>query len=172
MATNPEKSVTEAFTATVGFLLLLALIPLGWIAWAFNDRHRTCVQLKNGMVLGYEAVFDLGRPYFKPIVVPKYPDGKPLIRDEVWAIFISDTTIYGLAMRPDPRNDYRYAWRTDTDLVMQDEQPELFDTLVSEAGNTNWDYEIDDIGPSWLLNDLVRSGRLEATHCQTSFLTW
>jgi len=172
MATKQQNHVSEAFLATVSLLLLLALIPLGWIAWVFNDRHRTCVHLESGMVLGFEAVFDLGRPYFKPVVVPKYPDGTPLIRDEMWSIFISDTTIYGLTMRPIPNNDYRYAWRADTGLVMQSEQPELFDTLVSEAGNTNWDYEIDDIGPKWLLNDLVRSGRLEAMHCQTAVVTW
>lgn len=93
----------------IGCVLFVALVPVLWLAVVFNVRHRICVRLENGANLGYEAVFDLTRPLFRPIAVPKLPDGIPLIRDGMWAIYVSNTTIYGWALGRTSDEDYWYA---------------------------------------------------------------
>ncbi|WP_372605016.1 hypothetical protein, partial [Actibacterium sp.] len=68
--------------ALSGLALLPCIVLVLWIFIAFNNRYRTCVRLENGANLGYEAVFDLGRPYLKPIAVPRTEDGTPIVRDK------------------------------------------------------------------------------------------
>ena len=92
--------------AGLGLLLLLLLVPTVWVFLAFNNKYRQCVQLKNGLNLGYEAVFDLSRPFFKPIAVPRFQNGVSLIRDELWAITITDTTVFGVTLAIENEGGY------------------------------------------------------------------
>lgn len=79
IATRPRPPVGTV--AAVAAIVLL--IPLLWLFVAFNATFRQCVPLKNGLALGYEAVFDLREPYFMPIAVPKFADGTPLVRNDI-----------------------------------------------------------------------------------------
>jgi len=160
------------FGTVLGLLMLLLLVPAVWVLLAFNSRYRECVQLENGLNLGYEAVFDLSRPYFKPIAIPKFPDGTPLIRDEMWEIYITNTTVYGMALGPTSEEDYWYAWRADIGLVLKEDDPAPYERLVAEAGNANWDIEIGSIGTGWLLKELIRRPQFEVRSCPTSLITW
>ena len=83
--------------ALAGVVLLPCVVLALWIVVVFNTRYRTCVQLENGANLGYEAVFDLSRPYLKPIAVPRLEDGTPILRDMLWSIKVTPTTIYGVS---------------------------------------------------------------------------
>ena len=158
--------------AVLGLLLLLSLVPAVWVFLAFNSKYRQCVQLENGLNLGYEAVFDLSRPYFKPNAVPRFADGKPLIRDGSWETYITTTSIYGWALGPTSEDDYQFAWRADTGLVLKYDDAALYDRLVTEAGNANWDFGTGSYGTGWLLNELTKIPQFEVRRCPTSLLTW
>jgi len=56
--------------AVAGVVLLPCVLLALWVVVVLNARYRTCVQLENGANLGYEAVFDLSRPYLKPSPEP------------------------------------------------------------------------------------------------------
>lgn len=158
--------------AAIAVAALILLLPAVWLFIAYNGKHGVCVPLENGLNLGYEAVFDLSRPYFRPIAVPKFPDGAPLIRDKTWEIFVTDTTIYGLALGQTSESDYRFAWRADTGLVRQQDHQATYEALIAEAGHANWDIEIDSVGTGWLLDELLRRRQPTSKRCPTSFLTW
>ena len=158
--------------AAIAFALIALLLPAAWLFNAYDRQYRVCVPLENGLYLGYEAIFDLSRPYFKPIAVPKFPDGTPLIRDETWAIYVTETTIYGLAIGPSPDEDFRFAWRSDVGLVRQQDNHATYDALIAEAGPANLDIDIDSVGTGWLLNELLRRRQPASDRCPTSLLTW
>lgn len=160
-----------ANTAIKGAALIL-LLPAVWLFIVYNGKHRACIPLENGLNLGYEAVFDLGRPYFRPIAVPKFQNGTPLIHEKTWEIFVTDTTIYGLALGETSKLDYRFAWRADTGLVRQQDDKATYEALTANAGHANWDIEIDSVGTGWLLDELIRRQRHTIKRCPTSFLTW
>ena len=161
----------------LGAILGVALIPIVlvalWVVIVFNNSYRTCVRLENGANLGYEAVFDLSRPYLKPIAVPRLEDGTPLIHDSLWSIKITPTTIHGLSMASaiDERG-YHFAWRNDVGLVLEAENPIDYERLVAEAGHANWDIEINNIGTGALMNRLIERPESDVGRCPTSLITW
>ncbi|MBC9247550.1 hypothetical protein H4P12_12730 [Paracoccus sp. 11-3] len=162
--------------AATAFALIGLLLPAAWLFTAYDRKYGVCVPLENGLYLGYEAIFDLSRPYFMPIAVPKFPDGTPLIRDETWAIFVTETTLYGLAMGPSPEEDYRFGWRSDVGLIRvglirQQDHQAAYEALIAEAGPANLDIEIDSAGTGWLLNELLEQ-RPASERCPTSLVTW
>lgn len=168
---DPRKPVgVAAAVATVAALILL--IPLLWLFIAFNAKFRRCVPLENGLFLGYEAVFDLREPYFMPIAVPKLPDGTPLVRNDIWPVYVTDTTIHGWEMARVSEADDRFAWRADTGLVRQRDDPRTYDRLVAEAGPANRGIKIDAVGTGWLLEELLRRRAPERPRCPTALLTW
>ena len=155
----------------LGFFLVLGLVPIVWLFWGFNQTFRQCVTLKNGLNLGYEAVFDLSRPYFRPLAVPRFADGTPLVRDDLWALFISDTTAHGVSLS-DGNDDYRFAWRADSGLILERDDPTRYQRLVAEAGPANWDLGTGHFGTGWLLSELQKRPAFGHHWCQTSLITW
>jgi len=160
----------------LGALAGVVLIPIVflalWIVIAFNDRYRTCVKLENVANLGYEAVFDLSRPYLKPIAVPRLEDGTPILRDMLWSIMITPTTIYGLSLEPVDERGYQFAWRNDVGVVLEADNPTIYERLVAEAGHANWDIEINNIGTGALMNRLIERPDSDVGRCPTSLITW
>ncbi|MCB5411092.1 hypothetical protein [Pseudogemmobacter faecipullorum] len=171
MKGNGDSQLAGTAKAAIAFALIVLLLPAAWLFNAYDRKYRVCEPLGNGMYLGYEAIFDLSRPSFKPIAVPKFPDGTPLIRDETWAIFVTATTIYGLAMAPSPDEDYRFAWRSDIGLIRQQDHQAAYEALIAEAGPANLDIEIDSVGTGWLLNELLKQ-QPASERCPTPLLTW
>ena len=159
--------------ALLGVVLTPIILAALWVVIVFNNSYRTCVRLENGANLGYEAVFDLSRPYLKPIAVPRLEDGTPLIHDSLWSIKITPTTIHGLSMASaiDERG-YRFAWRNDVGLVLEAENPIDYERLVAEAGHANWDIEINNIGTGALMNRLIERPESDVGRCPTSLITW
>lgn len=156
-----------------GAMLVPVIIVVLWVLISFNTKYRTCVRLENGANLGYEAVFDLSRPYFKPIAVPRLQDGTPIVRDRLWSIKVTSMTIYGLSMAPslDGRG-YRFAWRSDIGLVFESDNPSEYAHLVAEAGHANWDIEYNNIGTGALLDVLKKRSGFDVGRCPTSLITW
>ena len=169
------QGIRGAIGAILGLLLLLSLlllVPTVWLVVVFNAKFRTCVQLDNGLNLGYEAVFDLSSPYFMPIAVPRFANGTPLLRDDMWSIYVTDTTIYGWALGLSSEEDYDYAWRADTGLILKNDFPRLYEKLVAEAGHANWDIGTGSIGTGWLLHELIERPEFDVKLCPTSLITW
>lgn len=146
------------------FLILLAAVS--------HTKYRTCVQLANGANLGYEAMFDLSRPFLRPLAVPRLGDGTPIVRDEMWSLKVSDTTIYGLSLATDDARGYRFAWRTDTGLVLEADRPVEYERLVAEAGPANTGVDTNNVGTQWLMNELAARPGFETGHCPTALITW
>ncbi|MGM0583819.1 MAG: hypothetical protein ACQEUZ_04130 [Pseudomonadota bacterium] len=159
--------------AALAVVLLPCLAVALWVVLVFNNRYRTCVHLENGANLGYEAVFDLSRSYLKPIAVPKLQDGAPIVRDMLWSLKITPTTIYGLSMAPaSDERGYRFAWHSDVGLVLESDNPAEYERLVAEAGHANWDIEINNVGAQWLMNELAGRPDFNVGRCPTSLITW
>jgi len=152
--------------------VLILLVPAVWLFLSFNTKYNQCVSLKNGMNLGYEAILDFSRPYFKPIAVPRFADGTPLIRDELWATFVTDTSDYGVSMAgKDGQSDW-FVWRGDTGLIKQAENSSLYERLVAEAGHANWDVQNGNVGTDLLLKELIKRPDFNVQRCPTARITW
>lgn len=168
---DPEEDDYFWFFGTIYVLLaLIVFVPTVLLFIGFNIMFRTCIPLKNGLNLGYEAVFDLSKPYLQPIPVPRLANGTPLIREATWAIFITDTTLYGTTMSVTGGADF--AWRADEGLVLWQDNPNLYDTLVAEAGHANWDFGTGSYGAGYLLNELLRRPGFRGHDCHTRLITW
>jgi len=161
-----------ALLAWIGFIVFPILLGVIWLFVVFNVKYRTCVPLENGLNLGYAAVFDLSNPYLKPIAVPKFEDGTPLIYDKTWEIYVTDKAIYGLALGETVNDDYIFAWRSDTGLILKDQAPEIYDQIISNSGPANWDIDVNSIGTGALLNILLNRQEFENQTCRTRLLTW
>ena len=172
MESGRRNHGSGALASLAGVVLLTCVVLALWVVVVFNARYRTCVQLENGANLGYEAVFDLSRPYLKPIAVPRLQDGTPILRDMLWSIKITPTTIYGLSLEPVNERGYQFAWRNDVGLVFEAASRAEYERLVAEAGHPNWDIEINNVGTQWLMNELAGRPDFEVGRCPTSLITW
>jgi len=122
-----------------GFVLFALLLVL--ILYVGSKEYHVCIGLPNGLIIGREALFAPGRIFdghdlpLVPRVILKLPDGSPLIRDEVFPIYITGTTVYG---RGEPRDrskaSYTFAYRPDVGLVYRHVDPDTYARLESEAG--------------------------------------
>lgn len=155
----------------IAILIILAM-PVAWLFWGYNYTFRPCIHLKNGLNIGYEAVFDLSRPYFRPIAVPRFADGTPLIRDETWAVYVTDTTLYGETFIPFGGLGYRFAWRSDSGLVRRRDDPDLYDRLIGEAGPANIGLPRGSLGAGSILWELSGRSGFRKTWCPTALITW
>jgi hypothetical protein len=167
-----NRSSLAPVAALVSLVFAVILVPALWLFLAFDHKYRQCVALRNGLNLGYEAVFDLGRPFLKPIAVPKFRDGTPLIRDDLWALYVTDTTIHGVSLAVKNADSFRFAWREDTGLIKQDEDAALYEGLLAEAGHANWDFGAGSLGTGWLLNELIKRPEFKVHRCPTALMTW
>lgn len=155
----------------LGLGLLPFLLGAAWIFSVTFEKYSQCVPLKNGLNLGYEAVFDLSRPYFKPIAVPKLADGTPLIRDPIWALFVTDRAVYGVMLAIKGPSD-QFAWRSDTGLIQQADNSAAYDQIIATAGPANWDLGQGSIGPEWMVQELIKRPEFHAKRCPTALITY
>lgn len=167
-----EEPGAGVLPALIGLILIPIFVILLWLFIAFNNRYRSCVHLENGLTLGYEAVFDLGRPLLKPITVPRYQSGRPVVRHDTWPLYISDTTVHGVTFDETLSTGYSFVWRADTGLVRRDRDPETYQKLVDEAGPTNWDYGSGGYGAGVLLKWLSDDPDFPVERCPTALFTW
>ncbi len=160
------------FRTVIVFVTLIVSIIVVYLVVGFNVKHRRCVQLENGLNIGYNAVFDLSHPYFLPEEVPKLPDGTPLVEGDVWPIYVSETTLYGIAFGEKGEKDFGFAWRKDTGLVRKKESPKLYEKLVSEAGDVNLGIQIDTVGTAIILREFMKRPEYTNQSCPTKLITW
>ena len=146
---------------------LSAALTLGFF-WGVPTR---CVQLPNGLNIGKQALIDLNRPYFRPDIVPKFDNGQSLLPGDAWPFYVTETTVYGLALEADPENDFWFAWREDTDLVLKAEDQPLYEKLVSEAGAPIGNKGINVVGSDIVMMELQKRSEYADQTCRTRWIT-
>lgn len=129
-----------------------------------------CVQLPNGLSIGKQALIDLNRPYFMPDIVPKFRNGKSLLPGDAWPFFTTETTVHGLALEADPEDDFWFAWREDTGLVLKTENAALYEKLVSEAGTPMGNKGINIVGSHIVMMELQRQPEYANQTCRTRWI--
>lgn len=148
--------------------MLAAVLSLGFY-WGLPTH---CVQLPNGLNIGKQALIDLNSPYFQPDVVPKFSNGKSLLPGDAWPFFATATTVHGLALEADPDDDFWFAWREDTGLVLKPENAVLYEKLVSEAGTALGNKGIKVVGSHMVMMELQRRPEYANQTCRTRWVTW
>lgn len=139
------RLIRKMIVVTAGFLAgtILLLFSIWFFLAVYNRYHdyRRCVGLPNGVILGYEALFDHRMIFDKSRwssdsrIILKHADGSPLIVDDVFPIFITKTTVYGQAAPMGTRRKgYVFAYRPDVGLVYKYDDPETYARLEAEAG--------------------------------------
>ena len=172
MKQEEESGFLGAIVAGLVFLFLFALLLSVWIFTAFGREFGRCVPLKNGLNLGYEALFDLRGTLFKPIAVPRFADGTPLVRDALWALYVTDTTVFGDTMANESEGGYVFAWRADTGRVLGRDNQALYSRLVAEAGPANWNFGPGSFGAGYLLDKLLKRPGFQGHNCPIALVTW
>ncbi|MEO0382950.1 MAG: hypothetical protein AAF234_05290 [Pseudomonadota bacterium] len=133
--------------ALVAFILLA---PIVFGIWVYNRDHRQCVALPNGLYLGYTAVFNFDKPAISAGGTIKFADGTPLVDQDLWSVFVSDTSAFGVAIGSQRDGGEAFAWRADTGVVMYRSNPEAYTMVVEEAGELNYGAGRDFYNPSGL----------------------
>jgi len=146
--------------------IVAAVLSLG-LYWGVPTH---CVQLPNGLNIGKQALIDLSRPYFRPDIVPKFDNGKSLLPGDAWPFFTTETTVHGLALEADPDDDFWFAWREDTGLVLKTENAALYEKLVSAAGTPMGNKGINVVGSHIVMMELQRRHEYANQTCRTRWI--
>ena len=146
---------------------LSAVLALGFY-WGVPTH---CVQLPNGLNIGKQALIDLNRPYFRPEIVPKFDNGQSLLPGDAWPFYATETTVHGLALEADPDNDFWFAWREDTGLILKADDSALYEKLVSEAGTPMGSKGINVVGSHMVMMELQRRPEYADQTCRTRWIT-
>ena len=158
----------DSFRPLLVIGLVVAVFALGFF-WGVPTH---CVQLPNGLNIGKQALLDLNRPYFRPDIVPKFDNGQSLLPGDAWPFYATETTVHGLALEADPEDDFWFAWREDTGLVLKAEDPALYEKLVSESGAPMGNKGINAVGSHVVMMELQRRPEYANQTCRTRWIVF
>ena len=121
---------------------LLFLMGICLIIWAISHikfqggKYGQCVKLPNGIYLGYEARISFGNWEWKwkPFVVPKFPNGTPVLDGEIWPFHATQTTIHGNFQGRNRKIQKTFLWQKDTGLIFWRDNPDKFDDILANSG--------------------------------------
>jgi len=156
----------DSFRPLLAIGTLSAVLALGFF-WGVPTH---CVQLPNGLNIGKQALIDLSRPYFRPDIVPKFDNGQSLLPGDAWPFYATETTVHGLALEADTEDDFWFAWRKETGLVLKAEDPALYEKLVSEAGAPMGNKGINVVGSHMVMMELQRRPEYANQTCRTRWI--
>lgn len=71
---------------------------------------------------------------WKPFVVPKFPDGTPLLAGGIWPFKATKTTIYGTFLGRHHDEQKTFLWQEDTGLIFWSDDSAKFENIVANAG--------------------------------------
>ena len=131
-----------------------------------------CVRLPNGLNIGKQALLDLSRPYFRPDIVPKFPNGRSLLPGDAWPFYATETTVHGRAEQENHRDDFWFAWREDTGLVLKRENPKDYEDILSQAGALLKGTKYGGYDSHIMMMELEELSKYKDQTCRTRWLTW
>ncbi len=130
----------------MGVLLLISvLIPviymvgyLGYLKYAGED----CAKLPHGVYISRLAIYSLSHSYDLPAPITlKDQNFNALVSGRnaiaygrIDDFYMTATTLYGIIDYPFSSTYDEFAYRADTGLVLHDDNPKLYQTLIDEAG--------------------------------------
>lgn len=120
---------------------LLSTMGVILVIWGISHvktqggRYGQCVKLPNGIHLGYEARISFGNWNWKPFIVPKFPNGNPVLAGKIWPFRATKTTIYGSFQGRNGKLEEGFLWQKDIGLVFRRDHPNQFDVILSQAGS-------------------------------------
>ncbi|MGC6511156.1 MAG: hypothetical protein ACON4J_00085 [Parvibaculales bacterium] len=114
--------------------IITTLVILFGIFALFAEKE--CVKLPNGIIISNDAYFNLSAQGFRSNVVVKGPDGGVLSRGNDDLFYFSETTAWWVDIQPGHTLDRRegLAYRPDVGLVSHRDNPQIYDQLISAAG--------------------------------------
>ena len=161
--------------------IVLFISIIGQLAYAIfskNVTQKQCIDLKNGLYLGYNAVFDFRRVngwpdiLARPFVVPKYSDGTPLVDQSLYTLYITDTSVYGHTWGEPTGPVFHFAWRADVGVVRSDQDRETYRRIVDEAGPANHGIGQGGYGASIVLERMAELPDYSYQWCPTRLIVW
>lgn len=170
MSRHSDIETDHSIYALLGLIMIPVCIVTLWVLLAFHTRHSSCVALPNGLLLGHAAVFDLSKPALRPIIVPKFPDGRPLISDKLWSIYFTQTSAYGTTRAMHDKSDF--AWTNEAGLIFKSENTVGYNSIVRTSGPANWDLGVGAYGPSIIFQKLQNHTGFNLAKCRTRLITW
>ena len=122
------------------FIILVLVLAIWWLGYRVY-KHQICAEFPNGLIAGWNGLFDRSNYLWAPSMVLKRFDGSVLVRDNIDTVYFSETTIFGeTGPRLLSEREYKFVYRNDTGLVFEYEEPEKYQKLVDEAGDLIWVY--------------------------------
>ena len=133
----------QSLMCIIGLGVLVYIFIRAALIWQFNvPAYSGCVILPNGLVIAYEGYV---RPAFfrRSRIVVKTSDGQVLTRGDSARFVFSETTAIwerydksDTLPNPIPTESYvdKLAYRADVGFVVRKNNPELYDTLIKNAG--------------------------------------
>ncbi|MBB4303436.1 hypothetical protein GGD81_002479 [Rhodobium orientis] len=104
--------------------------------------------------------------------MPKFDDGTPLLTNKLWAIYVTDTSLYGLTMDNGSGTDFSFVWRADKGLVLEHEDKKTYEKLVSEAGEANPGLGSGSLGAQVVMREYMKNPQYAGQRCPTNLVTW
>lgn len=167
----PHCAHTAIGLALVPTVCIVGLV-LGVAGFGYLKAAHKCVPLGNGLHVGYNALLDVRNSYFRPRVVVKFDDGKPLIDDKLWSLFFNDTAVYGHTFGKHRRRQFSFYWNARAGLVERDDDPARYDGLVADAGLVNPGLGDGDYGTGVIRDLLKVRPDYGEIWCQTRLIAW
>lgn len=122
-----------AFASLVLAILIMIYAFLFLQNWVY--KYGTCVKLPNGLIVSYEALFDFSKPYWIPEPVVRSIHGDIISFGNDEPFYFSNTTAFWVDYDRYPGQNEALAYRPDTGLIERSDNPKLYETLISEAGD-------------------------------------
>lgn len=134
-----------------------------------------CFKLPTGLEIGREAYLDLSRPYFKPVVVLREPDGT-VIGQEVAPLHLTDKAAYGWALIDYDDNighDFKFIWTRETGTVKNSENPALYERLMQDPGDVYYGATKEmNVNTLWYYMRFKEQNAFRSRSCKMAWVTW
>lgn len=165
-----RRFLGRAMAVGLGLCILIG-IPALSLSALYSLKYGECVRLPSGAEIGYEANVNFRNSFFIPDAVLRTAAGD-IIAKEVSPIHLTEIAAFGWAW-PEHGDDFMFIWTLDTGVVKEAENPDLYDSLSQDLGETYFGASKDmNVNTLWIFNQLKKQGRFISDQCYTKLLTW
>ncbi|WP_424831560.1 hypothetical protein [Ruegeria sp.] len=167
-------SLTKGFTAFL--LAVIATAVLGYVVLFLHHRiedYGTCVRLPNGVIVSYQALFDLSRSFGTPLPVVRGPDFQILSVGNDERLLFSQTTAFWVDIDERQGSATGLVFQPDVGLVTRGKDPALYSELVGDAGEWLEQGErLNNTNVLGVLYALKNYPEYQAPSCQVPLIIW
>ncbi|NOD36976.1 MULTISPECIES: hypothetical protein [unclassified Ruegeria] len=98
------------------------------------EEYGSCVRLPNGVIVSYQALFDLSRPFGTPVPVVRDPGFQILSVGNDERLVFSKTTVFWVDIDERQGSATGLVFQPDVGLVTRSENRALYSDIIGEAG--------------------------------------